>query len=78
MKQVVNFRLNSQAIATLQHLQKKLHVSKTSILGKALEFYAKEQLRAQNSILEYAGILSEEDAISMLEVIESGQQNKNR
>ena len=76
MKQVVNFRLNHQAIAALLLLEKTLHVSKTAIVEKALQLYAKKELGARKSIMQYAGVLSEKDASSILDAIESSKHNK--
>ena len=77
MKQVVNFRLNHQAIIALSMLEKKLHTSKTAIIEQALQFYAKKELAGQKSILPYAGILNEQDATLMLETIQSSKHNKD-
>jgi hypothetical protein len=63
MKQAINFRLNHRAIAALLSLEKTLHVSKTAIVEKALQFYAKKKLGAQKPIM-------------MLDVIESSKHNK--
>ncbi len=76
MKQSVNFRLNSQSITKLLLLQEVLHASKTAILERAIAFYAKNKLSKQNSIMEYAGILNEKEASSMIDVINSSKHNK--
>lgn len=76
MKQVVNFRLNSQTINVLSILEKKLHTSRTSIVEKAIQFYAKKELSSQQALLKFAGTLSSEDADTMLESINNNKLNK--
>lgn len=78
MKRAINFRLSSQATNILAILEKKMHTSKTEVVEKALQYYAKKKLPHQkNLILEYAGILSEKEADSMLALIESSKHNKD-
>jgi hypothetical protein len=77
MKQVVNFRLSAQALNVLATLEKKLHYSKTAIVEKALQFYAKKQLAKQSLILQYAGALSHQDADAMLVSINQNKNNKD-
>lgn len=50
MKQVVNFRLSNRAISTLSMLEDKTHNSKTAIIEKALQLYAKKILYPQSKI----------------------------
>ena len=77
MKHVVNFRLTSQAINTLSILEKKLHTSKTAIVEKALQNYAKKELLSHNPLLAYAGTLDGKEASTMLDSITSSKYNKN-
>jgi hypothetical protein len=77
MKQAVNFRLNHQAIIALSLLEKQLRASKTAIIERALAFYAKKELADQKSILQYAGILNEQEAQVMLDTIQSSKHNKD-
>jgi hypothetical protein len=77
MKQVVNFRLSNHAINTLLILEKELHTSKTAIVEKALQFYAKKKLPDKNSLLEYVGILGKEEASAMLALTRSNKYNKD-
>jgi len=76
MKQAMNFRLNHHATTILTALEQKMHTSKTAIVEKALQLYAKKELSEQALLLEYAGILSDEEATSMLTAIESSRHNK--
>jgi predicted transcriptional regulator len=66
MKQVVSFRLSEQTIDVLTMLERKLHYSKTAVIEKALQLYAKKELVNQSLILKYAGVLSKQDADTML------------
>lgn len=77
MKQVVNFRLNAQAIFILTELKKTRHESKTTIVEQALKYYAKKQLPKQNPMLQYAGCLSHHDAKNMLENMKRHRHNKD-
>ncbi len=53
-----------------------MHLSKKSIIEKALRFYVKKELTAQESILQYAGILDEKEASKMITLIQSSKHNK--
>lgn len=77
MKQVVNFRLSKQAINVLGVLEKKLHYSKTAIVEKALQLYAKKEFAKQAAILKYAGSLNKQDAEGMLVSIRESKHNKD-
>ena len=77
MKYSVNFRLSEQAILNLSVLQKKLHTSKTQIIENALLLYAKNKYPQQKKILQYAGILSSQDAELMLKTINTNKKNKD-
>lgn len=68
--------LSNDAFNTLLVLEKKFHASKTAIIEKALRFYAQKKLSDKNSLLEYAGILDEKEASSMLTIIEGNKHNK--
>lgn len=58
-------------------LEKQLRASKTAIVEQALAFYAKKELAGQRSILQYAGILKEQEAQLMLDAIQSSKHNKD-
>ncbi len=77
MKQAVNFRLSNRAIITLSLLEQKLHASRTAIVEKALQVYAKKELPAQNPLLGYAGILNAQEADEILMNIETSKHNKD-
>jgi len=77
MKQAMNFRLSNQVISILSMLEQETHSSKTAIVEKALQYYAKKKLANQNNILQYAGILGDKEADAMLALIQSNKHNKN-
>ena len=76
MKHAVNFRLNKQTTNILAILEKKMHTSKTEIVEKAIELFAKEKLTHKHALLKFAGTLSETDADKMLETITTEKHNK--
>ena len=73
----MNFKFNHHTIAILAMLEKRLHTSKTAIIEKALQLYAKKELLGQKLILRFAGILSDKEADSMLITIKSSRHNKD-
>jgi len=77
MKRAVNFRLSSQTLAALSRLEKKMHLSKTAVIEKAILFYVKKELSNQSHILEFAGMLSDKEADLMLKAIETTKHNKD-
>lgn len=76
MKHAVNFRLSKQAITTLSLLEKKMHTSKTDIIERALQSYAKKKIANQDTLMRYAGMLNQQEADDMLENIKSSRRNK--
>ena len=76
MKQAVNFRLNKSTIHALRMLEQKFHCSKTAIVEKALESYAKRELTKQQLIMEYAGLLKASNADELLASIKENKHNK--
>jgi hypothetical protein len=78
MKQVMNFRLSSEAVSILALLKEELHASKTDIIEDALRFYAKKKLAQEQPLLKFAGILNEKESQTMLSVIRSSRKNKKR
>ena len=76
MKQAVNFRLDHQAILALSLLEKQLQASKTDIVEQAIKLYAKKTLPKKNTLIQYAGSMSHEEAESMLKQIKKSKRNK--
>ena len=76
-KTAINFRLNRRALLLLSLLKEKLHTSKTDVVEKALQYYASQKLNAkQNTLMQYAGILSEQESDRMLATIKQDRYNK--
>ncbi len=76
MKQVMNFRLNQQAVSILLTLKKTTGASHTQIIEEALLCYAKKNLSAQHPLASLSGKLSEKDAKKMLFSIKTNRHNK--
>jgi len=77
MKHVVNFRLSNRALAALNLLEKELHTSKTDVVEKALQLYIKKILANRNILTNFAGILNDKEAESMLDSIQTNKHNKD-
>ena len=75
-KHAMNFRLSYQARTTLSLLEKKLKVTKTTLIEDALQFYAKKNLSERNSLLECVGLFSDRDAEQMLDAVKTSRRNK--
>lgn len=78
MKQAMSFRFGNRTIARLTTLSKQLHLSRTDILERAVDYYAKKQLRAQSDLMKFVGVLSDEDADAMQKAIRESRCNKNK
>lgn len=76
MKQAMNFRLSMQTIAILTTLEQKMHASKTAVVEEALRYYAEKKMHAQSGLLDFAGVLNENDADEMLNTIQKNKHNK--
>lgn len=75
-KRPANFRLSHQAMMILMRLEEKLHTSKTEVVEKALQYFAKQQLKLNNTLMRFAGILSEKESNEMMSVIKNDRRNK--
>ncbi|OGT25496.1 MAG: hypothetical protein A3I77_04200 [Gammaproteobacteria bacterium RIFCSPLOWO2_02_FULL_42_14] len=75
-KKPANFRLSHQAMMILIQLEGKLRTSKTAVVEKALRCYANQQLKLNNTLMRFAGILSEKESDDMLFAIRSDRRNK--
>lgn len=75
-KKPANFRLSHQAMLILVRLEEKLHTSKTEVVEKALQYYANQQLKLNNTLMRFAGIFSEKESDEMLSIIKDDRRNK--
>ena len=74
MKRAVNLRLEESIILTLNQLADDLNTTKTEVIEKALMFFSKTKQKEQDNLLQFAGILKNNEANNLLEDI---QKNKN-
>lgn len=74
MKKAVNIRLEESVIYSLNQLADELQTTKTEVIEKAIELFAKNNQHKQHTLLQFAGKLKEHEADSMLQHI---QENKN-
>lgn len=77
MKQAVNFRLEESILATIEVLAENLHTTKTDIIEKAVAQFAASTANKKNSLIQFAGSLSETEADSMLSAILAGKNTKD-
>lgn len=79
MKQAINFRLSKHSITVLSLLAESLELSKTAVMEKALQQYFERESAVRHSpLMEFAGILSDNDANDMLETIYHNRMNSDR
>jgi predicted DNA-binding protein len=77
MKRLSNFRLESSTIFIVNHLSKELGISKTAVVEEAIKFYADKLQDKRNSILRFAGVITDDEADNMLESINNNKNSKN-
>jgi len=77
MKKAVNLRLDEKIILALEQLSKELNTTKTNIVENALNLYLKVKQKEQNNLLQFAGILKENEAEKMLDTIQKDKNSKN-
>ena len=77
MKKAVNLRLDENIILTLNKLSKELNTTKTDIVEKALKLFAKTKQKECNSLLQFAGILKDNEAQKMLKCIKEDKNSKD-
>jgi len=77
MKKAVNLRLDEKIILALEQLSKELNTTKTNIVENALNLYLKVKQKERNNLLQFAGILKENEAEKMLDTIQKDKNSKN-
>ena len=70
-----NLVLDNKILNTISSLARQLKTTKEDIVEKAVQNYAKK-LNQKKRIMEFAGILEEDDANEILSTIYSNRQNK--
>lgn len=78
MKQLMSFRLSIHSLHILADLEKIMHTSKTNIIEKALEIYAKKKKISHHPLAKFAGSLNNKEATKILNIINSSRRNKNK
>jgi len=77
MKRAVNLRLDENVIVTLNQLSEELHTTKTEVIEKAINFFAKQNNLKHNQLLEFAGKLKSNDADNILQSIADTKNSKD-
>ena len=77
MKRAVNLRLEESMILTLNQLANELNTTKTEVIEKALQQFCKTKQQEQNSLLEFAGILKNNEANNLLDDIQNNKNSKD-
>jgi predicted transcriptional regulator len=77
MKRAVNLRLEESMILTLNQLANELNTTKTEVVEKALQLFAKNKQKKQNDLLKFAGILKNSEANSLLKDIQENKDSKD-
>ena len=77
MKRAVNLRLEESIILTLNQLANELNTSKTEVIEKALKLFSKTKQKEQNNLLQFAGILKNNEANNLFDIIQSDKNNKD-
>ena len=76
MKRAVNLRLEESIILTLNQLANELNTTKTEIIEKALKLFAKRNQQKQNDLLQFAGILKNNEANNLLSDMQNNKNSK--
>jgi 6-pyruvoyl-tetrahydropterin synthase len=71
-----NLVLDNKILNTISSLAKQLKTTKEDIVKKAVNNYAKK-INQKNRLMEFAGILEEEEADEILSTIYNNRRNKN-
>ena len=77
MKRAVNLRLDESMILTLNQLAHELNTTKTEVIEKALKLFSKTRLKEQSDLLQYAGILKEDEAEQWLDAVKHDKNHKD-
>jgi len=76
MKRAVNLRLEEGIILTLNQLADELNTTKTEVVEKALKLFSKTKQKEQNNLLQFAGILKNNEANNLLDDIQNSKNSK--
>ena len=77
MKKAINLRLDEGMILILNQLSQELNTTKTEIIENAIKLFFKTKQKEQNELLQFAGILKENEANKMLNTIKENKNSKD-
>lgn len=72
----VNFRFTEHTLEMLSLLETMLHLTKTAVIEEAISTLTKEKMSQKNTLMQFAGMLSTEEAETMLKTIKKNRRNK--
>ena len=76
MKHAVNVRLEERIVYTIGQLAEQMQTTKTEIIEKAVEMFARNHYKAKDDLLEFAGVLKPSDAENILEAVSRDKDTK--
>ncbi len=77
MKRATNFRLEEETLAKIIMLAKEQNTTRTEIVKRAIEAYARHTLAKRNRLMQYVGTLEAKEADKMLQVIRESRVDKD-
>jgi hypothetical protein len=77
VKHPINFRLEENVLTTIALLAKDLHTSKTDIIEQAVLQFAASRVDRRNTLLQFAGTLTGDEADTILNTIKADKSNKD-
>jgi hypothetical protein len=77
MRQPQNFRLRSNTVATIQLLAEESNTTRTNIVERAIDAYAKYKSAKKRELLSYAGCMDAKEMDEILDIIYKSRRNKD-
>ncbi len=77
MKRAINVRLEDNIILTLEKLSNEMHTTKTDVIEKAIQLFSKQKNKKSSNLMQFAGMLDESNADSILESIKNDKSSKD-
>ena len=77
MKKAINIRLEENILLVLEQLSKDLHTTKTDIIEKSIHQFSKQNSKKQNDLLQFAGIIGNNEADMILTNIKDDRLSKD-
>ncbi len=76
MKRATNFRLEEETLAKIIALAKEQNTTRTEIVERAIDAYARHTLSKRNRLMQYVGTLEVKEADKMLRAIRESRVDK--